>query len=1165
MSIAMRFLLVFHLLMFAAHDLWATIYYVTHTGDTGVGSFRQALENSQMNADRDSIYFNIPGAGPHIIQPLSDYPYIWESSVLIDGYTQSGSSPATETTPAVLEIEINGSLNYTYNGLRIDRPDCLIRGLAVTGFQKSFTMCAGVVFYTRTRGSAIEGCYLGTNIAGTSAKGNLWGLHLYGAKGVRVGGDSPAQRNVISGNSNIGIHLEQADSIEIMGNYFGTDAGGTQNLVAGNPIFTNLSSNVIIRNNVIAGSSCGITAASGGAFYIHNYIIQGNKIGTDKTGLVPLGSGSYISLAYVRDFLIGGTNPGDGNIIYSSLTDAIQVAYEFPNGNSYNIAISGNNIRTDNKLGIDLQESIPTVHQPNLNDLNDVDEGPNHLQNYPVIATVLTDSVQTLIKGFLNSRPNSGYSIELFRNAAANDVGFGPGELYVGRTDVATDAMGNTSFVSVLPCTVSVGNTVCCTATDVDGNTSEFSANYTIQSSSFVDSLPDNPLMDIRMRRIANICLGDSSLLDLAFDVRTQDGSARAINQIQDAVVFDAAFANSVLYVRALSWTLPSADYENLYQWTALERVLEFRSTHLEGHGYTGLGGPTLTDWHTVAVFRIVYTAQAGQYGDIGWHDGTPHYNVSALKSPAPGVETIQNAELDKIEDLPLTCAADLALSQPHTNYSVYQTETTVLTYFFQNLGGSDSRDIAVSDSLPAGEFQFVTFTASNGSYDWDTHTWTLAEMAAGRIDTLRVTVRAMTPGHYDVAVKRTNSQPEDPLSSNDRVVTSLEILPGADVGIAITARSSPVWQGKLDTLYFRVVNNGPRTLAEDIVVQTDLTAGFKYVSHYDRLAGGENSDSYNVQTGEWTIGTLSTAVEESLRIIVRADSAGVQICRGYISNSRPFDHISGNDSTETEIAVTASARFFVRLYLEGPFRLSRTDTVGIDTTYMACKLRYNPRDENHSMLPVVSPYGDHRSSGVVEADSLPADIVDWLYVQVRPSGGNGYGAELMLDNGYTGQSCFLRKDGALVNVDGEEGLLLPALPVGSYYMVVNHRNHLRVMTSTAVNTAELTGYNWGEPVKGYYDFTESKGKYFTKADDDQRGCHLQPIDGKWLVAAGDGDEGRQVENQDWDLWFTADGLAIGYFQTDYDLGGQVEGRDETLWYDNLFVRSPFSWDMNQP
>ena len=42
-------------------------------------------------------------------------------------------------------------------------------------------------------------------------------------------------------------------------------------------------------------------------------------------------------------------------------------------------------------------------------------------------------------------------------------------------------------------------------------------------------------------------------------------------------------------------------------------------------------------------------------------------------------------------------------------------------------------------------------------------------------------------------------------------------------------------------------------------------------------------------------------------------------------------------------------------------------------------------------------------------------------------------------------------------------------------------------------------------------------------------------------------------------------GLLIGYFDEDYDLGGQVEGRDETLWYDNLFVRSPFSWDMTQP
>ena len=265
------------------------------------------------------------------------------------------------------------------------------------------------------------------------------------------------------------------------------------------------------------------------------------------------------------------------------------------------------------------------------------------------------------------------------------------------------------------------------------------------------------------------------------------------------------------------------------------------------------------------------------------------------------------------------------------------------------------------------------------------------------------------------------------------------------------------------------------------------------------------------------------------------------------------------------QVTIRASAHIFMRMYLEGAFRLARTDTTGIDTSYMACKLRYQSRVGFHSLLPVVSPYADHRDAQVENPDLLPAQVVDWIYLQFRSEDSGGYGAEIALTDENTGISGFLRKDGALVDINGEEGVLVPGLPPGTYYIVVSHRNHLKVMTSTAVNTLQLTGYDFGNVEQHYYDFTRARERYFTKSDNDQRGCVLYSVDNKWLIAAGDGDQGQQIENVDWDFWFNADGLKIGYFDYDYDLGGQVEGRDETLWYDNRFLRSPFSWDMSGP
>ena len=46
--------------------------------------------------DGDTIQFNIPGAGPHVIQtPIGGYPLITAHSVTIDGYSQPGAAPNT--------------------------------------------------------------------------------------------------------------------------------------------------------------------------------------------------------------------------------------------------------------------------------------------------------------------------------------------------------------------------------------------------------------------------------------------------------------------------------------------------------------------------------------------------------------------------------------------------------------------------------------------------------------------------------------------------------------------------------------------------------------------------------------------------------------------------------------------------------------------------------------------------------------------------------------------------------------------------------------------------------------------------------------------------------------------------------------------------------------
>lgn len=80
---------------FVASNLSAATFTVTTTADSGPGSLRQAILDSNANGDGDSdtIAFAIPGTGPHVITPTSGLPGILTRNITIDGYTQPGVEP----------------------------------------------------------------------------------------------------------------------------------------------------------------------------------------------------------------------------------------------------------------------------------------------------------------------------------------------------------------------------------------------------------------------------------------------------------------------------------------------------------------------------------------------------------------------------------------------------------------------------------------------------------------------------------------------------------------------------------------------------------------------------------------------------------------------------------------------------------------------------------------------------------------------------------------------------------------------------------------------------------------------------------------------------------------------------------------------------------------
>lgn len=351
-----------------------------------------------------------------------------------------------------------------------------------------------------TSGNAIQGNYIGTTSDGNFGIPNArQGICLcsnapdQNVTNNQIGGNTPGARNLISYNLGAGISISgfYATNNIVQGNYIGTNAAGTQSLPNEYGVYIDAG-----RNNVIGGTAPGAGNLISGnmptffgeggygiALWGDNNSVQGNLIGTDATGTLPVPNGTMgISISRSNNS-VGGLASGAGNVVafngvsfnihYPGIAVTALPAFRVgavPTGNQ----IIGNSVYANTGLGIDIgYDGITSEVTPN--DPGDADSGANNLQNFPVITSALSTSSATTIFGTFNSAPNTAFLLEFFANDACDPSGNGEGQTPIGNASVATDAGGNVSFNVLVP--FSLGTKfVTATATDPDGNSSEFSS-----------------------------------------------------------------------------------------------------------------------------------------------------------------------------------------------------------------------------------------------------------------------------------------------------------------------------------------------------------------------------------------------------------------------------------------------------------------------------------------------------------------------------------------------------------------------------------------------------------------------------------------------------------------------------------------------------------------
>lgn len=784
-------------------------------------TLRAAIEQANFSAGNDTIEFAIPGAGPFVIQPASAYPQL-TGDVDIDGYSQAGASIVfgpgrtfgPETFVATILVQIDGSLvanaAFRFEGttgsvsglsmsdfgllLNCDNgctafgnyigldPTGSLAGSSSTGIRvfdgdnhtvdhNVIAVISGSISAAIDVGSQTTGVRVLNNLIGTDPNGgSIRGQAIYG---VRLSGNDHLVRdNLIAGSSQAGVSLQQGavSGTSIVGNFIGADIGGTQSLannigieINSVPSPTGVPQNSIggpgqTETNLISGND------AAGIWISNAVIVENNLIGTEPDGINSLinnGEGIHLVLSV-------GSEIRDNVIAYNARA-GIRLSSIGDTGNLVsNNRLSRNRI-FDNRatggpgLGIDI-----AIDGITPNDALDSDPGPNGKQNYPELDSVVRNVGTVDFNGVLRSTANSMFTLEFFSSETCDPLGNGEGKYYWGSAQVITDGNGDGPFNESIAGT-HAGDAFTATATDLTGNTSEFSVCQSIVPYVVTDSLLPQ----------------DDNLLDFG---SVPPGAS------QDATITIANVGTSAFDVTMIGGI---AD--------PLVPPFEVVNDNCSGQQVAAAAQCT-------ADVRFSPAAAGGPFMDT--------FAIELLVDAMPVMVQMTASGSS------LAVGADLSLSKTVDSSAALVGDVLTYTIIVTNDGPDDATGIEVVDLLPAELAYLNATTNPAAAYDPVSGTWTVGALAAGSAATLVLEAEALAAADETTVTNTADLlpgyAPADP-DTTDHAAAAPTTVGGADLQVASFERQNTDSGGNSLTEYrARIRNNGPG-LARGVIVDFDL------------------------------------------------------------------------------------------------------------------------------------------------------------------------------------------------------------------------------------------------------------------------------------------------------------------------------------------------------
>ncbi|HZI86786.1 MAG TPA: Calx-beta domain-containing protein, partial [Pyrinomonadaceae bacterium] len=668
----------------------------------------------------------------------------------------------------------------------------------------------------RSDAVSVKGNYIGTDVTGTVDVGNLQrGVFIEGKDNVVIGGQTPAARNVISGNNGDGVTITAdsvgigADGCEVEGNFIGTSANGMQALGNGTgvQISFNATGNTIGGNfpgagNIISGNAIGVFLTGSGTTQNQ---VQGNYIGTKANGAEALGN-SFFGVrvnAGSSNNTIGGAVAASRNIISANGT-GVRISDQTTMGNK----IHGNYIGAD---------TTGTADLGNANEGVFLDNAPNNF----------IGGTATGEGNLISGNDASGVRI-LDDKATGNRV---EGNL-IGTKVNGTEALANSSHGVYLR---NVSNNRIGGTTSGARNQIGFNGGDGI----FIEpaNAPTNANAVLSNAIFANAGLG----IDLFPDGVTANDAGDAdtgANNLQNFPVLTSAisFPSSTTAIGTLNSTASTTFLLEFYSNASCD-------PSSNGEGQTFLG-------------NINRTTDAG--GNLTFNRvGMPAIPAGRFITATATDPTGNTSEFSQCLQA-RAANADLSINMFDSPDPVGAGSTLTYTVTLTNNGPERAESIVVTDNLPA-EVTFISCTAAGGGVCGGTgnsRTVTFSSLAPG--DMVNITlVTGVNSSVSGVTISNTamvSSAATDP-NPNNNSVTITTTVPATIATLQLSAASYSVVED-CTRVSVTVTRSGPVTSVATVDYATGnatATERSDYTTALGRLrfAAGEITKSFDVLINE--------------------------------------------------------------------------------------------------------------------------------------------------------------------------------------------------------------------------------------------------------------------------------------------------------------------------